>query len=106
MQLLDKNMLAAEKQNLSSSSSSGVTKGGSPSHSLSAPPPPSSPSLPGGSAQDSAGSLASVVEIAVRAMAECVEVAEAMKEEMSALVAPAPPSLVDAADFECVLCTG
>ena len=42
----------------------------------------------------------------MRVMAECVEVEEAMREETRALVSPAPPALVDIADFECVLCTG
>ena len=51
-------------------------------------------------------SLGSVVGMAVSALAECVEVEEATKAAMGALVSPAPPPLVDAADFECVLCTG
>ena len=50
--------------------------------------------------------LSGLVELAVRVMAECVEVEEAMREEMRAQVSPAPPALVDLMDFECVLCTG
>lgn len=67
-------------------------------------PPSSSPSLP---SCDPAlrDSLGSVVGVAVSVLVECVEVEEATKEEMKALVSPAPPDLVDAADFECVLCT-
>ena len=47
-----------------------------------------------------------IVDLAVGVMGACLEVAEAMKEELSALVAPTDPSLVDLMDFECVLCTG
>ena len=65
--------------------------------------PSVSPAIPPSGARPS---LATIVELGVRVMGECLEVAEAMKEEMSALVAPADPSLVDMIDFECVLCTG
>lgn len=74
---------------------------GSPSLS---PSPSSSLSLPAcdPAVQDSLGS---VVGVAVGVLVECMEVAEATKEEMRALVSPAPPEIVDAVDFECVLCT-
>ena len=49
--------------------------------------------------------LGSVVGVAVGILVECMKVTEATKQEMRALVSPAPPEVVDAMDFECVLCT-
>lgn len=90
-------MSAAQKESLGD-----VIKIASPP--LSPPSSSSSPSLPScdPAVQDSLGS---VVGVAVGVLVECMEAEEATKEEMRALVSPAPPDLVDTADFECVLCT-
>lgn len=85
-----------------SSSSDGHPVGHDTSTAMESDDPSDSPTPPSGPRP----SLATIVELGVRVMGECLEVAEAMKEEMSALVAPADSSLVDMIDFECVLCTG
>lgn len=109
-------MLLAEKQALSKVIGAESTVSGGDRVSLRSPPSlllvesdgaplPSSPP-PSHVTACSESSLVSIVEIAVGIMGECLEVAEAMKEEMSALVASAESALVDLIDFECVLCTG
>ena len=108
-QLLDKNTSGAEKKLLSNKSTAKVGPslyGDSMASPICAPPPSSSSPASSPSPLCCHSLLSGVVELAVRVMAECVEVEEAMREETRALVSPAPPDLVDVTDFECVLCTG